>query len=167
MRHYYNKVHVFLVLKIAFNLLFELTFYDSSKFVFFFNLSEKRKLDFINFDFVFFILVLLPAFPPLFSAFPLIVSAFPSWFPAFPPLFPHYHTDSPRSPPDFPHSHSSFPTFPHSHPDSQHSHPYSLHSHPHSPHSPHSVPRFLIAAFTDSPLRLSSHFCTFSEIDNE
>ena len=33
------------------------------------------------------------------------------------------------------------------HPDSRHSHPDSTHSH----HSPHSVPRFLIPTFTDSP----------------
>ena len=43
---------------------------------------------------------------------------------------------------------------PYSHPVSLHSHSYSPYSHPDSPryhHSPHSVPRFLIPAFTDSP----------------
>ena len=122
MRHYDNKVHFFLVLKIAFNLRFKLTFYDNSKFVLFFNLSEKRKLDFINFHLVFSISVLLPEFPPLFPGFPPIFPAFPPRFPAFP-------------------SHSPHP--PHFHPDSQL-------SHPHSPHCPHSVPRFPIPSFTDS-----------------
>ena len=159
LRHSYNKVHVFLILKIAFNLHFELTFYDNSKFVFFcfcffFNLSEKRKLDFTNIYFAFSISVLLPAFPPLFPAFPPtfptflpLFLAFPPWFPAFPPHSPH----SPHSHPDSQYSH---PHSPHSHPDSRHSHFYSLHYQPHSRHSPRSVPRFLIPAFTDSLVKI-------------
>ena len=144
-RHCYNKLHVFLVLKIAFILRFELTFYDNSKLVFF-QLSEKRKLDFINFHFVFCISVLLLAFPPLFPtfpprfpAFPPLFHAFPPWFPAFPPHslhFPHFHPGSQRS-----HPHS-----PHSHPNSLHSHPYSLHSHSNS--------HILLILFPDSPFWL-------------
>ena len=112
-RHCYNKVHVFLV--------FLIYLLNWRFFCFFFNLSEKRKLDLINSHFVFSISVLLLAFPSLFPAFPPWFPAFPSRFPAFPPYSPH----------------------------STHSHPYSLHSHSHSPHSPHFVPRFLVPVFTD------------------
>ena len=71
--------------------------------------------------------------------------------------FPHSHPYSPHSRPDSPHSrHSphSHPDSPHSHLDSSRSHPDSPRSHPDSPcshHSPHSVSRFPIPAFTDSP----------------
>ena len=72
-----------------------LTFYDNSNFVLFlfFSISAKRKLDFINFRFIFSISV-----PPRFSAFPPRFSAFSPKFPAFPPLFPAF----PRLLPAFP-----------------------------------------------------------------
>ena len=63
----------------------------------------------------------------------------------------HSHPDSPQSHPDSPHSN---PDPPHSHLDSPRSHPESPCSHPDSPrshHFPHSVPRFPIPSFTDSP----------------
>ena len=95
-----------------------LTFYDNSNFVLL--ISPKRKLDFINFHFVFFFIsILFPTFPPLLTALSPRFPAFPPWFhaflsrfPSFPPLFPAFL--------------------------------------PHSPHSPHSVPRFPIPDFIDS-----------------
>ena len=66
-----------------------LTFYGNSNFVFFFNFSEKIKLDFITFYFVFSISVLFPAFSPL-------LSAFPPRFPAPPPYSPESHPNSPH-----------------------------------------------------------------------
>ena len=45
--------------------------------------------------------------------------------------FPHYHSDSPQSHHDSPRFHADYPR---------------------SHHSPHSVPRFSILAFTDSPI---------------
>ena len=95
-----------------------LTFYDNSNFVFL--ISPKRKLDFINFHFVFFsISILFPAFPsllttlsPRFPAFPPWFHVFLSIFPSFPPLFPAFL--------------------------------------PHFQHSPHSVPQFPIPDFIDS-----------------
>ena len=70
------------------------------------------------------------------------------------PNFPCSHPDSPHLVPYSAHSHPyslySLPDSPHAH----HSHLDSLHSHPdfpHSHHSPHSVPRFPIPTFTDSP----------------
>ena len=57
LRHSYNKVHVFLILKIAFNLHFELTFYDNSKFVFLcflFQSQRKKKIRFYKHLFCFF-----------------------------------------------------------------------------------------------------------------
>ena len=95
---------------------------------FFFNFSKKRKLDFIHFHCVFSISILFPAFPPRFPAFPPLFPSFPPWFPGFSLWFPVFQPRFPTFPPLF----------------------YFLHSHPHSPHFPHSVPRFLIPAFTDS-----------------
>ena len=66
---------------------------------------------------------------------------------------PDFHNSPHDSPHSYPDSHHSPPDSHHSHPDSPHSLPDSLHSHldsPHSYHSLHSVPRFLIPAFTDS-----------------
>ena len=113
--------------------------------LFFFNFRKKRKLDFINFFFSFFSI------------------SIPFDSPHSHPYFPHSHPHSPHSHPDsshFPHSQHSHPHSPHSHPDSLHSHldsprsqpdyPRSQPDSPHSHHSPHSVPRFLIPAFTDS-----------------
>ena len=69
---------------------------------FLFQFRKKRKLDFINFFFVFF-----------FYFYSILYPAFPPWFPASPPLFRHSHPDSPHV-----HSYSSHsqPHFPHSHP---------------------------------------------------
>ena len=123
-------------------------------FWFFFNLSEKRKLDFTNIYFAFSISVLLPAFPPLFPAFPPKFSTFLPLFLAFPPWFPAFPPHSPHSPQSHPDSQYSHPQSPHSHPDFPHSHFYSLHSQPHSRHSPRSVPRFPMPAFTDSLVKI-------------
>ena len=102
---------------------------------FLFSIQQKRRLDFINFYFVFPISILFPAFPPRFHAFLPY-----SW---------HFQSDSPHSYPilHIPRIPSQIPAFP---PPFPHSHPYSLQSHPYSPHFPHSVPRFPITAFTDS-----------------
>ena len=118
---------------------------------FFFSISVKRKLDFINFHFGFSISILFPAFLPIFPAFPPWFSAFPPIFPSFPPWFsashpitcilhvptqdPHIFTPFPAFPPWFPAFSLLFPTFS-----------------PQFPHSLHSVPRFPIPAFTDSQI---------------
>ena len=82
-----------------------LKFYDNSNFVFFFNFSKEKKLDFTNCHSVLFpaFAPRFPAFPPPFPTFPafsLSFLTFPSRFPAFPPLFPAF-------PPPFP----AFPSF--------------------------------------------------------
>ena len=67
--------------------------------------------------------------------------------------------NSPRSHPYYPYSQPyslhSYPYSPHSHSYSRHPHPDSLHFHTdsrHSHHYPHSVSRFPIPAFKDSPI---------------
>ena len=127
-----------------------LTFYGNSNSVFFpsFLISaKKRELDFINFHFCFFYFDLFPAFPAWFSVFPLRIPAFPTWSPYSHPDSPHSHPDSPHSHPDSPHSYSDSQPSHQSHPNSPYFYPDSPHSH----HSLHSVPRFPILAFTDSP----------------
>ena len=66
---------------------------------------------------------------------------------SIPFFYEDYHPYSRHSHPKFP-AYLSFPPYsPHSH----HSHP----DFPHSHYSPHSAPRFLIPAFTDSLEKLS------------
>ena len=109
-----------------------------SFFSFFFNFSKKTKKDFINFHSAFSISILFPHFHPRFPAFPLR-------FPAIPLYFPHSL-----------HSHTHF----------THSRLDFFHSHPHSPPSPHSVPRFLIPAFTDSPQNLDLLIINETKLDD-
>ena len=107
-------------------------------FFFFYNLAKKENWIY-KLSFRFFYLSSIPRIPHPCSLH-------------FHPYSLHSHTDSPHSQSYTPHS---YPHFVHSHPDSPHSNPYSLHSRPHSLHSPHSVHRFPIPAFTDSPFTLA------------
>ena len=69
-------------------------------------------------------------------------------------IFTKNHHDSLHSHPDSWYLHLDSLHFPHYHSDSPQSHPDSpcfLPDSPRSHHSPHSVPRFSILAFTDSP----------------
>ena len=141
-----------------------LTFYDNSNFAvfFFFNVREKRKLDFINFFFAFF---------PI--SIPFSSRHSHPYFPHFHPYSPHSHPDSPYSHPDSPHSKPRFPAFhpgsPHSHFDSPHPHPNFPRSYPdslRSDHSPHSVPRFPIPAFTYSLFLSLTHLTDLASSEN-
>ena len=96
-----------------------------------------------------------PNSPHSYPQFP----TFPAYSPHCHPYYPLSYPASQHSHPDSPHSHHSHPDYLHSYPDSPHSH----HSHPDSPQfSPwfsafssfsHSVLRFPIPAFTESPLK--------------
>ena len=133
---------------------------------FLFQFRKKRKLDFINFFFVFFLFLFhsipriptlipriptpIPAFPPWFPACTLSFLAFPTPFPAFSPHSPHSHHDFPHSDLDSPHSHRDSPRYHHDSSRSDRDSPRSRRDPPRSHDSPHSVLRFPIAAFTDS-----------------
>ena len=98
---------------------------------FLFQFRKKRKLDFINFFFVFFLFLFhsIPRIPTLIPRIPTPIPAFPPWFPACTLSFLAFPTPFPAFSPHSPHSHS----------DSSHS-PYFQHSQPHSPHSHHDFP---------------------------
>ena len=148
-RHCYNKLHVFLVLKIAFILRFELTFYDNSKLVFF-STQRKKKIGFYKFSFRFLyfgstsristpiphIPTQIPRLPTIIPRIPTLIPRIPTpfpTFPAFPPRFPAFPPPFSTFPPKFPAFPPLFSAFPLQ-----------------FPHSSHSVPRFPILAFTDS-----------------
>ena len=67
---------------------------------FIFSAFSKRKLDFINFHFVFPTLIIFPTVPPLFSRIPTCTPRFLPWFPALapPPHSLHFHPYSLHSP---------------------------------------------------------------------
>ena len=102
---------------------------------FIFSVFSKRKLDFINFHFVFSTLIIFPTAPPLFSCIPTCTPRFLPWFPAFPRRFPAL----------------ALP-------------PHSLHFHPSSLNSPHSASWFPIPVFADSPYRRLFRWIKYKKI---
>ena len=117
-----------------------------------FSVSAKRKLDFINFHFVFSILILFPAFPFWFPTFPPAYQTITLWFPTFPPWFPVLAPWFPAFPPLLPAFRPLSPYSPHSLTDFRHSYPDSSHSHPCYLHF--TIPRISLIPFSNFLFRL-------------